>query len=93
MKKRELDELQEIPGVGNRISRDLHKVDIHSVKDLKGRDPEELYGRMCLAEGVNVDRCMLYVFRCAVYYASHETHDPELLKWWNWKDDAPGDSP
>ncbi|WP_334292712.1 helix-hairpin-helix domain-containing protein [Parasporobacterium paucivorans] len=29
---------------------------------------------------------MLYVFRCAVYYANEEAHDPEKLKWWNWKD-------
>ncbi|NQU25233.1 MAG: pathogenicity locus, partial [Candidatus Nealsonbacteria bacterium] len=28
----------------------------------------------------------LYVFRCAVYFASNATHDAELLKWWNWKD-------
>jgi hypothetical protein len=28
---------------------------------------------------------VLYVFRCAVYYAGHREHDPELLKWWNWK--------
>ncbi len=27
------------------------------------------------------------MFRCAVYFASSEKHDPELLKWWNWKDD------
>jgi hypothetical protein len=36
-----------------------------------------------------VDRCVLYVFRCAVYFASEAEHDPELLKWWNWKDAAP----
>jgi hypothetical protein len=29
---------------------------------------------------------VLYVFRCAVYFANNSTHDPELLKWWNWKD-------
>jgi hypothetical protein len=29
---------------------------------------------------------MLYVFRCAVYFATEEFHDPELLKWWTWKD-------
>jgi hypothetical protein len=23
-----------------------------------------------------------------VYYASNAEHDPELLKWWNWKDDV-----
>jgi hypothetical protein len=33
-----------------------------------------------------VDRCLLYVFRCAVYFASHKKHDPKLLLWWNWKD-------
>jgi len=34
------------------------------------------------------DRCLLYVFRCAVYYASTspELYDIEKLKWWNWKD-------
>lgn len=31
------------------------------------------------------DRCLLYVFRCAVYYASRAKHDPEVLKWWNWR--------
>lgn len=29
---------------------------------------------------------MKHVFRCAVYYAEHEEHDPEKLKWWYWKD-------
>jgi hypothetical protein len=29
---------------------------------------------------------VLYVFRCAVYYASNSVHDQERLKWWNWKD-------
>ena len=36
--------------------------------------------------GRKMDRCVLYVFRCAVYFASESEHDPELLKWWNWKD-------
>jgi len=26
------------------------------------------------------------VFRCAVYFAGSKTHDPDLLKWWNWQD-------
>ncbi|MCG2796368.1 MAG: helix-hairpin-helix domain-containing protein [Actinomycetia bacterium] len=85
-KLQELEELQEIPGVGKKIARDLWSIGIRSIGDLEGRDPEELYGRLCLQEGVDVDRCILYVFRCAVYYASNETHDPELLKWWRWKD-------
>ena len=45
-----------------------------------------LYERLCELQGCHVDRCMLYVLRCAVYFASGERHDPELLKWWHWKD-------
>jgi hypothetical protein len=33
-----------------------------------------------------VDRCWLYVARCAEYFASEARRDPEKLKWWNWKD-------
>jgi len=29
---------------------------------------------------------MLYVLRYAVYYVSSNDPDPELLKWWSWKD-------
>ena len=81
-----LKELRVIPGVGKSIAEDLWDLGLRSVQDLKGQDPEELYVRLCAMQGAQIDRCMLYVFRCAVYYASHEQHDPELLKWWNWKD-------
>jgi hypothetical protein len=33
-----------------------------------------------------VDRCVLYVFRAAVHFAGSTGGDPELAKWWNWKD-------
>lgn len=84
--KATLKELQTIPGVGKSISRDLLELGIRNVSDLKGRSPEALYDELCALQGTQVDRCMLYVFRCAVYFASEETRDPELLKWWNWKD-------
>jgi hypothetical protein len=79
-------ELQKIPGVGKSIAADLFCLDIHSVSDLKNKDPEVLYIRLCAKRGMHIDRCVLYVFRCAVYFASHKKHNPELLKWWNWSD-------
>jgi len=79
-------ELEQIPGVGERIAQDMRNIGIHSVGQLKGRDPEELYKKLCHFKASPVDRCMLYVLRCAVYYASNTKHEPELLKWWNWKD-------
>lgn len=81
-----LKNLQVIPGVGKSISKDLYSLDIRSVKDLKNKNPEELYRRLCKKQGVVIDRCMLYVVRCAVYFASHSNHKKELLQWWNWKD-------
>ena len=78
--------LQEIPGVGKNIAQDLMEIGITCVADLRGKDPEELYLLDCQKKGFQEDRCQLYVFRCAVYYAEHEEHDPEKLKWWYWKD-------
>jgi hypothetical protein len=81
-----LNEFRQIPGVGKRIAEDLWDLGLRSVSDLKNQDPEALYMRLCDLQGTHVDRCMLYVFRCAVYYTSNDTYDAELLKWWNWKD-------
>ena len=82
------DPLRQIPGVGPSISADLKALGIHRVEDLEGQDPQALYERLCVHQGGPVDRCVLYVFRCAVYYATTSPHDhePELLKWWSWKD-------
>jgi pathogenicity locus Cdd1 protein len=84
-KQHAIRELRTIPGVGPRIAEDLWGLGVRSVGDLRGQSPEALYDRLCQQAGQPIDRCMLYVFRCAVYYASNESHDAELLKWWNWK--------
>ncbi|MCL4199767.1 pathogenicity locus [Patescibacteria group bacterium] len=75
-----------IPGVGKSIAQDLNGIGIFRVEELKGKDPDVLYRKLFDAQGMVIDRCLLYVMRCAVYFASHQTHDPELLKWWKWKD-------
>ncbi len=75
-----------IPGVGKAVAKDLENLGYRTVADLKNEDPEAMYERLCALQGIRVDRCMLYTFRCAVYFASNQTHDTELLKWWNWKD-------
>jgi hypothetical protein len=53
---------------------------------LKGKNPEKLYELSNHYEGKVQDRCLLYVFREAVYFAENKNHDPEKLKWWYWKD-------
>ena len=78
-------ELQGIPGVGPSIARDLTELGIRRVEDLLGRDPNELSERLSARRGVRMDPCVLYVFRCAVYFAETERPEREFLKWWNWK--------
>ena len=84
--KKVIKALQAIPGVGKSIAGDLYRLNIHAVSDLVGQDPEALYIRHCQQQGILVDRCVLYVFRCAVYFAETDNPDPDKLKWWNWKD-------
>jgi hypothetical protein len=81
-----LRELQQIPGVGPSIARDLLSIGITSIKDLRGQDPEKLYLKSNCVAGVVQDRCLLYVYRCAVYFASTRRPSPEKLQWWYWKD-------
>ena len=78
--------LQEIPGVGERIAAVMEALGIHQVSDLRGRDPEELYRQECLYKGFQEDRCALYVWRLAVYYAENPVREDKKLKWWYWKD-------
>lgn len=80
-----IKELMQIPGVGKSIAQDLVNINIKSIAALKGKNPEKLYDKSNKFVGVVQDRCLLYVFRCAVYYAGTKKHDPEKLKWWNWK--------
>lgn len=84
--KNRTSDLKKIPGVGANMEQHLRNIGIHHISDLRGKDPEELYRLDCVKKGFQDDRCVLYVFRCAVYFAEHEQHEPEKLKWWYWKD-------
>jgi hypothetical protein len=78
--------LMELPGVGKSIAVDLMLLGYRARDDLRGADPEAMYRRMqALTEGP-LDRCVLYVFRCAVHAAETPDPHPDRLLWWNWKD-------
>lgn len=90
---RERSPFEVIPGVGPSLSRDLHDLGYREVRELRGQDPDEMFARLCGLRGADIDRCVLYVFRCAVYFASHDEPDPELFQWWRWKDPGGGREP
>ena len=78
--------LMDIPGVGKSIAEDLFLLGYNSPSELVEQSPELMYQSLCEKTKVHQDKCLLYVFRCAVYYAKEPNPTPELLKWWNWKD-------
>ncbi len=80
-----MNPLTVIPGVGKSIASDLNGIGIYSVTQLRNKNPQDLYEQLCKKQGIKIDRCMLYVMRCAVYYASTKNTSPAKLKWWNWK--------
>lgn len=86
--KEVIKDLRRIPGIGPSLALDLWNLGYRSVEELAGEDPEAMYERHSLQRGVPVDRCVLYTFRCAVFFAKTANPDPEKLKWWNWKETA-----
>jgi nucleotidyltransferase/DNA polymerase involved in DNA repair len=84
MKQRSGD-LESIPGIGPRIAQKIRLIGVNNVGDFRNKDPERLYNKLEHTIGAHVDRCV-YVFRAAIYLSNHQRHDPEKLKWWNWKD-------
>ncbi len=42
-----LRKFRRIPGVGPRTAEDLWALGLRSVEELRGRDPEALYARLC----------------------------------------------
>lgn len=81
-----LKQFQTIPGIGKILSQDLKDLGYQSINQLKNENPETMYLNLITLRGRHIDRCVLYIFRCAVYFVSNSSHEPRLLKWWNWKD-------
>lgn len=74
-----------IPYVGIKTEEDFIDLGFTAVKQLAKADPEDMYNRLCDLRGMHIDRCQLYVFRMAVYYAKGG-RDSDKLRWWVWKD-------
>lgn len=86
MMKDAFSEFLSIPGLGRSTSQDLLDMGYESVEQLKNSTPEQLYDELCSLKRYEIDKSMLYVFRCALYYITNSSHEPELLKWWNHRD-------
>ncbi len=80
-------ELMQLPGVGKSVAYDFMQVGIRKISDLKGKDGAQLYADLNRVSGFTQNKCFLYVFKCAVYYAEtpEQLRDREKCNWWYWK--------
>lgn len=86
MNSKILKEFRTLPGIGKSISIDLWEMGYRNLDEIAADNPDRMYEALTQLKSCHVDRCMLYVFRCINYVLNTEKCDPELKKWWNWKD-------
>ena len=68
-----------IPNIGEKTKQSLLNIGITCVEDLKGKNPEDLYSKDCIVKGFQEDKCQLYLFRMAIYYAENTVREEEKL--------------
>ena len=79
-------DLINIPGVGECIAQHLINAGYPDIESLKEQNPDDVYVKDYLYQGVQVDRCAFYCCRLAVHYANYNGQlPPDKLNWWNWK--------
>jgi len=80
-----LKQFRTLPSIGKACSLDLWNMGFRNIHELKGQNPMELYERLNKITGLKHDICMLYTFRCIVYFVTEKNHDILKLNWWYWK--------
>lgn len=82
-----MSDLRKVPGIGAKKEQELMDLGYDSLEALKSADPDELYVLASAKQGVQLDKCVLYAFRCAVAYAKDPDPNPENYRWWYFCDD------
>ena len=72
--------LTSIPNVGPAVARKLERLGVHEPADLRGRDADELFERLCALDGRRHDPCLLDTFHAAVDIADGRPARP----WWEY---------
>src|SRR2546423_14898519 len=72
--------LEQIPNVGRSIADDLRSIGIKTPQELVGRDPQQLYDRLCRRTRTRQDPCVLDTFISAVRFMEGARARP----WWHY---------
>ena len=64
----DVSKLEDIPNIGREIAKDLRDLGIEAPSQLAGRDPYEMYDKLCVTTGIRHDPCLLDTFIAAVRF-------------------------
>ena len=70
--------LEALPNIGKAIGSDLRLIGIYEPKSLIGKNPFELYNKLCIKKDKHVDHCVIDVFMSVVNFMEGEEPKP----WW-----------
>jgi nucleotidyltransferase/DNA polymerase involved in DNA repair len=76
--------LADLRSVGPATIKDLRRLGITRVDQLKGRSAANLYDKLCRITGQKHDKCALDVFQCAIEQADNPNLPAEKCDWFYW---------
>jgi len=71
--------LEDLPNIGKASASDLHLIGIDHPKDLIGKEPFDMYERLCSITGTRHDPCVIDVFMSVIHFME----GGESLPWWS----------
>ncbi len=77
--REKVSRLEDLPNIGKAMAGDLYLIDIHHPKDLIGKEPFDMYERLCAISGQRYDPCVIDVFMSVVHFME----GGEPLPWWS----------
>ncbi|MEA2102546.1 MAG: helix-hairpin-helix domain-containing protein [Thermodesulfobacteriota bacterium] len=75
--------LDELPNIGKAMAKDLNLIGIDHPKKLIGKDPFDLYKKLCMVTGKKHDPCIIDVFMSVVHFMEGGNPHP----WWSFTAD------
>jgi predicted DNA-binding transcriptional regulator YafY len=75
---------QRLGSVGLECARDFVQLGMRRLEELKGRDPIELYERLCKLTSSRQDPCVEDVLRCAIAQVEHPGLSEHWRVWHHW---------
>jgi len=78
--------LEVLPNIGKAMAGDLRLIGIDSPKELIGKNPFELYDKLCAKSGKRHDPCVIDVFMSVVRFME----GGDALPWWAFTEERKG---